>query len=93
MSEIIQKLKEVLASVLPVTLIVLLLHFTLVPLGEGQLPRFVIGTVFVIVGLTIFLFGIDQSIEPIGHAIGGSMTKSGRLAVVVTVTLDRKSVV
>lgn len=87
LSEIIQKLKEVLAAVLPVTLIVLLLHFTLVPLREGQLPRFLIGTLFVIVGLTVFLFGIDQSIEPIGHAIGGSMTKSGRLAVVITVTL------
>ncbi len=87
MSEIKAKFKEVVASVLPVTLIVILLNFTITPLEAGQLPRFIIGAILVTIGLTIFLFGIDQSIEPIGHAMGGALAKSGKYPVVITVTL------
>ncbi len=87
MTEVVTKLKEVLASVLPVTAIVLLLHLTLTPLEEGQLPRFLVGAFLIIIGLTIFLFGIDQSIALIGHAMGGKLAKSGKLPVVVTITL------
>ncbi len=87
MSEIRSKFKEVLASVLPVTLIVILLNFTLTPLDEGQLPRFIIGAILVCIGLTVFLFGIDQSIEPIGHSMGSALAKSGKYPVVITVTL------
>ncbi|MGI6545141.1 MAG: DUF1538 domain-containing protein [Fastidiosipilaceae bacterium] len=87
MSEIFAKLKEVLTSVLPVTAIVLILNFTFTPLDSGQLPRFLIGAVLVIVGLTIFLLGIDQSIEPIGHAMGGSLAKSKALPIVITISL------
>lgn len=87
MTEVIRKLKDVLASVLPVTAIVLLLHFTFVPIASGQMQRFIVGTLLVIIGLTIFLFGIDQSIEPIGHAIGQGMTRPGKIQIVVTVSL------
>ncbi len=87
MTEVLRKLKDVLASVLPVTAIVLLLHFTLVPLDADHMSRFIVGTIMIIIGLTIFLFGIDQSIEPIGHAIGQGMTKPGKLSVVVTISL------
>ena len=69
MNELISKLKEVLASVLPVTFIVLALHFTISPLEPNMLYAFLIGSLLVIIGLTIFLFGIDQGIEPVGHNI------------------------
>ena len=58
------KLKEVLASVLPITVMVLVLHFTICPLDSSMLYAFLLGSVLVIFGLTIFLFGIDQGLTP-----------------------------
>ncbi|MGI6537060.1 MAG: DUF1538 domain-containing protein [Caldicoprobacterales bacterium] len=87
MSELIAKLKEVLASVLPVTLIVLTLHFTISPLESSMLNAFLLGSLLVIIGLTIFLFGIDQGLDPVGHYIGNSLGHSKGLAVVLTICL------
>ncbi len=87
MSELIAKLKEVLASVLPVTLIVLTLDFTISPLESSMLNAFLLGSLLVIIGLTIFLFGIDQGLDPVGHYIGNSLGHSKGLAVVLTICL------
>ncbi len=87
MNELIGKFKEVLMSVLPISLIVLILHFTLSPLETDMLYAFLIGSVLVIIGLTIFLFGIDQGIEPIGNGVGNSIAHSNSYAVVVTISL------
>ena len=87
MHELIAKLKEVLMSVLPITFIVLGLNFTVSPLDSSLLFSFLIGSVLVIVGLTIFLFGIDQGLEPIGHGIGNTVTNSNSFAVIITVSL------
>lgn len=87
MNELKAKFKEVLASVLPVTFIVLILHFTICPLAPYTLQAFLIGAVLVIFGLTIFLFGIDQGIGPIGHEIGGAFMYFNSYAVVITICL------
>lgn len=81
------KLKEVLASVLPITVIVLILHFTISPLDSSMIYAFLVGSVLVIIGLTVFLFGIDQGIEPIGHGIGNTLTHSKSYAVIITICL------
>lgn len=87
MSEITAKLKEVLTSVLPITLIVLILHFTISPLEPDMLVAFLIGSALVILGLTIFLFGIDQGLEPIGQGVGNTITRSNSYAVLLTFSL------
>lgn len=87
MNAIGEKFKEVLMSVLPITLIVLVLHFTITPLEPVMLYAFLIGAVLVIVGLTIFLFGIDQGLEPIGRGVGNAMAHSNSYAVVITVSV------
>ena len=87
MSELKGKFKEVLTSVLPITVIVLILHFTVSPLESNMLVAFLIGSALVIIGLTIFLFGIDQGLEPIGHNIGNAITHSNSYAVIITVSL------
>ena len=87
MNELTVKLKEVLTSVLPITFIVLILHFTISPLELNMLYAFLIGSALVIIGLTVFLFGIDQGLEPIGHNIGNAITYSNSYAVVITVSL------
>ncbi len=83
MNVLIGKFKEVLFAVLPTTVIVLVLHFTLTPLDAPMLVRFLVGAVLIVLGLSVFLFGVDLGISPIGHLMGGTLTKSNKLWVVV----------
>lgn len=80
---LMQKLKEVVISVLPITIIVLLLNFTLVPIGTNLVGRFIVGAILIILGLAIFLFGVELGIQPIGTLMGESITKSKKLWVVL----------
>lgn len=82
MNIFIEKLKEVLFSVVPVTLIVLVLHLTITPLETPVLLRFLIGAGLIIFGLTIFLVGVDLGITPIGNLMGSTLAKSNRLSIV-----------
>lgn len=82
MSVIISKLKEVLFSVLPITAIVVILNFTLTPIDNLVLARFLIGAVLIIIGLTIFLFGVDIGITPIGNTMGKAMVKPNKVIIV-----------
>ncbi len=82
MSVLLSKLKEVLLSVIPITIIVLILNFTLTPLETPVLIRFLIGASFLIIGLTIFLIGVDIGITPIGNNMGGALAKTNKLWIV-----------
>lgn len=83
MNVLLLKLKEVLYSVLPITVIVMILNFTVAPLDISLIVRFLVGTVLIIIGLSIFLFGIDIGISPIGNAMGSTIAKTNKLWVVV----------
>ena len=82
MGVVLEKFKEVLYSVLPITILVLILNFTLTPIETGMLMRFLFGAVLIVVGLTIFLLGVDISIAPIGNVMGTTITKTNKLWVV-----------
>ncbi|MBU3092066.1 DUF1538 domain-containing protein [Clostridium sp. CM028] len=83
MNIIIKKFKEVLFSVLPITLIVLLLNFTIIPLETHLILRFLIGAIFIIFGLSIFLLGVDTGVTPIGTLMGSSLAKNSKVLVLV----------
>lgn len=74
-----QKFKETVYSVAPIMILVLLLGVTIAPLGASTLLRFVVGGVLVIIGLTIFLFGVDIGILPIGERSGAALTSKRSL--------------
>ena len=82
---ILSKLKETAISVLPVMAIVLFLGFTFVPLDKFLLVRFVIGGLLLIVGLTVFLLGVDLGIQPMGERCGAELTKKRSLVLLLTV--------
>ena len=77
-----QKLREVLVSVLPITFIVLLLNFTVSPIASNLIIRFLIGSVLIIFGLTVFLVGVDIGVTPFGSLIGTSLTKNNKLWII-----------
>lgn len=87
MNVLLDKCKEVLAAVLPVVVIVLILHFTIAPLASTLLFAFLIGSALIVVGLTIFLFGIDQGLEPIGHHAGRAITHSNSYPIFLTASM------
>lgn len=82
MNVLTEKFKEVLYAVLPITVMVLLLHFTVTPLETPMLLKFIIGAILIIIGLSIFLFGVDIGIHPIGTLMGGSIAKSNKIWIV-----------
>lgn len=83
MSDIQAKSKEVLMSVVPIVIMVLLLNFTLTPLGAGPLTAFIVGASLVVIGLTIFLSGVDVGITPIGSIMGEGIARTAKLWIVI----------
>ena len=80
------KLKESLISVLPVTLIVLIISFTpLVDLSVQEMLAFVISAVFLIFGISLFNLGADLAMTPMGGYVGSGLTKSKKLKVLLSV--------
>lgn len=84
MSVLTEKFKEVLFSVLPITIIVLILNFTLTPLETPLIIRFIIGAFFIIIGLSIFLIGVDIGITPLGSLVGSTIAKTNKIWIVIT---------
>ncbi|MDD4503959.1 MAG: DUF1538 domain-containing protein [Clostridiaceae bacterium] len=82
MNVLIDRFKEILLSVFPITAIVLILNFTLVPLETPQMLRFLLGALFIVLGLSIFLFGVDIGITPIGNLMGSHLIKTNKIAIV-----------
>jgi hypothetical protein len=79
---LLEKFRDVLSSVLPISILVMILNFTLVPVETDILIRFIIGSVLVIIGLGIFLFGADIGITSIGNLMGEEIARSNRAYVV-----------
>lgn len=80
------KLREALVSVLPVTLIVILLNLTpLVNFSKTEILVFVISSVFLILGIGLFNLGADIAMTPMGEHIGAGLSKSRRMSVLLPV--------
>lgn len=74
-----EKIREALASVLPITGIVLLLSVTIAPLSAGTMVMFVFGALMLVLGMGLFTVGVDMSMMPMGEGIGVEISKSKRL--------------
>ncbi|MGI6777535.1 MAG: DUF1538 domain-containing protein [Acetivibrionales bacterium] len=77
------KIREVLYSVLPITVIVLFLNFTITPLGTSLVVRFLVGAFLVIFGLCFFLIGVDIAVTPLGSMMGSTVAKTNKLWIVI----------
>ena len=83
---LLSKFKEAVTSVLPVTLIVLIVSFTpAVNLTGTETAAFVISAIGLIVGIALFNLGADLAMTPMGEQMGSGLTKSKKIWVVVAV--------
>lgn len=83
---LVEKIKESISSVLPISIIVIILHFTLAPLPKGLLMLFGIGAVMLIFGMGLFTLGADMSMMPMGERIGAELTKSRKLLILIIIS-------
>ena len=75
----LNKLKETAVSILPISVIVLVLNWTIAPLGTAMTVQFITGSLFTILGLALFLLGADIGILPIGEKAGAALTSRRNL--------------
>ena len=83
---LLSKCKEALVSVLPVTLIVVILHMTpLISLTDRELLIFLISSVFLVIGIGLFNLGADLAMTPMGEQVGSGLARSRKLWLLLTV--------
>ncbi|MCL4101988.1 Protein of unknown function [Fibrobacter sp. UWH9] len=83
---LLAKLKESFASVLPITLIVLIVSFTpLVSLSFKEMVVFAVCAVFLVVGIGLFNLGADLAMTPMGEHMGSGLAKSRRVLLLASV--------
>ena len=80
------KLKEALVSVLPVTLIVLILSFTpLIDLKPVEFIFFLISAFVLILGVGLFNLGADIAMSPMGEQVGASIIKTKKIRLIAII--------
>lgn len=81
-----KKLTEALVSVLPVTLIVVILNLTpLVDLSGREMTVFLVCSVLLILGMGLFNMGADLAMTPMGSHIGSGLTKTRKIGLMLAV--------
>lgn len=80
---ILVKLRETTLSVVPIVVIVFLMGFFVVPLPGKMLLDFFVGAVLLIIGLTLFLHGVDVGIMPFGEQCGNKLTQKQNLTLLL----------
>lgn len=84
--QLLIKIKEALISVLPVTLIVIILNFTpMVNFTSKEIIVFSICAVLLILGIGLFNLGADLAMTPMGEQVGVGLTKSKRMSILLIV--------
>lgn len=83
---LLEKVKESLKSVLPITLIVLMITFTIAPVSADILLGFAIGAIMLILGMGLFTLGADLSMTIMGECVGAKLTKSRNLLIIIIVS-------
>ncbi len=76
MNLLFEKAKEVTQTLLPVAILVLFLSFTIVDVGTNIIIRFIAGSFMLLIGLSIFLWGVDLSMNAIGKHMSQEVATS-----------------
>ncbi|MCR5706413.1 MAG: DUF1538 domain-containing protein [Acholeplasmatales bacterium] len=82
------KIKEAVISILPVTLMIILLSFTpLYDLKGSELLTFIISAIVLMLGIGLFSLGADIAMQPMGETVGSSLIKTKKLPLIIVITL------
>lgn len=80
------KIKEALMSVLPVSLIVIILNLTpLINLSLTEILIFSVCSILLIFGISLFTLGADVAMTPMGGHVGSGLAKSRSIKVLLAI--------
>jgi hypothetical protein len=83
MASLQETVQEVLMGVLPISVVVLVLQFTIIWVDWVIFVQFLAGLAMVILGLILFLLGVHVGLLPIGERIGSALPQTGKLWLVL----------
>ncbi len=79
-------IKEAMSAVLPITVIVIVLCFTITPIPSGDLLAFLVGAALLIIGMSFFTIGADMAMVPLGERVGSHITKTRKIWIIAIVS-------
>lgn len=80
-----EKTREALSSVLPISLLVLLISLLWVPVELGTISLFLLGACLLVAGMGLFTLGADMAMMPMGTHLGARLTRKMDLRFLVIV--------
>lgn len=83
MDNIKETVLEVVYSILPITIVITALQFTIIWLPMDVFVQFLIGVLMVGIGLMFFLLGVNVGLLPVGELIGSALPKTKKLWMIV----------
>lgn len=83
MDNIKETVLEVVYSILPITIVITALQFTIIWLPMDVFMQFLIGVLMVGIGLMLFLLGVNVGLLPVGEMIGSALPKTKKLWMIV----------
>jgi len=85
MDQLREKFQEVISSILPMTVLILVLSFILAPFDSDMMISFLGGAVMMIVGMALFLFGADLSMMEVGSRVGSFIVRKRSIVLLVLI--------
>lgn len=83
LSKFKETILEVVYGVLPILVIITLLQFTIAQISWELYFDFLGSTVLLVLGLALFLLGVNIGFVPVGKALGSSLVKSGSMRIIL----------
>ncbi len=82
-----EKLSKAAKSVIPIVAVVLVLSLTIAPIPTDLMLSFLLGTLFLVLGMGLFSLNAEMSMTPIGSKIGTSLTATKNLPLILIVAV------
>lgn len=82
-----EKLSKAAKSVIPIVAVVLVLSLTIAPIPTDLMLSFLLGTLFLVLGMGLFSLDAEMSMTPIGSKIGTSLTATKNLPLILIVAV------
>ena len=85
-NDFVKSLKETIYSVIPICFIVVIVSL-LFGINVSVIVSFIISSLFLIIGISLFTFGADTSMMLIGEKIGTKLIESRKISLILIITL------
>ena len=83
MKKLLNSFKEVLVSILPMTVLIMIISGIWAPFTSEMLVSFIGGAIMMMIGLALFLFGADISMMEVGERVGSFLVSRRSLKILI----------